>query len=81
MGTLRIVAFLIRKGGSLINPLETLREGKSMVSKYLKMLVFIMMGGLLACAAPQVQKPETDFQPYDLGSELKDGFVVSAELF
>jgi OOP family OmpA-OmpF porin len=47
-----------------------------MVSKYLKMLAFITMGGLLACAAPQVQKAETDFQPYDLSSELKDGYYI-----
>jgi OOP family OmpA-OmpF porin len=47
-----------------------------MAGKYLKILAFVMMGGLLACAAPQVQKPETDFQPYDLSSELKDGYYI-----
>jgi len=47
-----------------------------MARKYLKMLAFVMMSGLLACAAPQVQKPETDFQPYDLSSELKDGYYI-----
>jgi OOP family OmpA-OmpF porin len=47
-----------------------------MASKYLKMLAFVMMGGLLACAAPQVRQPETDFQPYDLSSEFKDGYYI-----
>ncbi len=47
-----------------------------MANKYLKMLAFIMLGGLLACAAPQVQQPETEFQPYDLSSELEDGLYI-----
>ncbi len=47
-----------------------------MGSKFLKMLAFVMVGSLLACAAPQVRQPETDFQAVDLSSELKDGYYI-----